>query len=228
MRKRQCSGLFVGVLLMVLTTGPAAGAEASDNPSSHEAGFFNELLAGRVYIQRQVWRNQKWEWANVVRAYYRDTEGNMIGCNPYGQFVGRWVVWADERRRTKAFSWKPDKDRPADYKPTKGNVLFYEPESGELRLEGWKKISKKPYVGTQGWVQESWPRAAVAWCPDLELPAELPINERQTAKYLDDMRKQDPDAPIRHFMGVPGTSLGEGWMARIAEAPEAESGPRED
>ena len=114
-----------------------------------------------------------------------------------------------------------------DYKPTKGNVLFYDPASGALRQENWKTISKKPYIRAEGWVQESWPRVAVAWCPDL-VPGGMPINERQTAKYLDDLRKQDPGAPIRHFKGIPGTSLGEAWMASIAEAPEAESGPRED
>ena len=80
---------------------------------------------------------------------------------------------------------------------------------------------------SEGWVQDSWPVAAKRWCPDLDLPAELPINERQTAKYLDDMRGQDPDAPIRHFKGVPGTSLGEAWMASIAEAPEGESTGRD-
>ena len=149
---------------MVLTTG-ALGAEASVNPSSHDAAFFNELMVGRVYVFKEPWRSGKWEWANVARAYYRDAAGNMVGCTPYGV--------------------------------------------------------------TDGWVQESWPRVAVAWCPD-RVPAGMPINERQTAKSLDDMRKQDPDAPIRHFMGVPGTSLGEAWMASIAEAPEAESGPRED
>ena len=225
MRKRQCSGLFVGVLLLVLTTG-ALGAEASANPSSHDAAFFNELMVGRVYVVKVTWRNQKWEWANVARVFYRDAAGNMVGCNPYGRFIGHWRIWADERARAKSWAWSAA-EQGADYKPTRWNVLFYEPGSGALRFESWKKISKKPYVVTEGWVQESWPRVAVAWCPD-RVPAGMPINERQTAKYLDDLRKQDPDAPIRHFMGVPGTSLGEAWMASIAEAPEAESGPRED
>ena len=100
MRKRQCSGLFVGVLLMVLTPG-ALGAEASANPSSHDAAFFNELMVGRVYVIKQPWRHQKWEWANVARAYYRDAAGNVVGCTPYGQWIGHWRVWADERARAK-------------------------------------------------------------------------------------------------------------------------------
>ena len=229
MRKRQVSGLFLGVLLVVVMTNGAGADSHSANPSSHEAAFFNELLGGRVYVLRDPWRTGKREWATVVRAYHFDTEGNIVGCNSYGQMVGRWLVWADEPRRTKFASWKP-KDRGADYKPDKGKVLFYEPESGALRLEGWKKFSKKPFISTEGWVQESWPVAAKSWCPDLELPAELPINERQTAKFLDDMREQDPDAPIRHFMGVPGTSLGEAWTASLADEPEGEStsGKRDD
>ena len=228
MRKRQGSGLLLGGLLMVMTHAAGADSHLNANPSSHEAGFFNELLSGRVYVVKQPWRTQKWEWANIARVYYHDTAGNEFGCNPNGQWIGHWRVWADDRRRAKFKSWELDKG--ADHKPTKGYVLFYDPESGALRLESWKKVSKKPYVNTEGWVQESWPVAAKSWCPDLELPAELPINERQTAKYLDDMREQDPDAPIRHFMGVAGTSLGEGWTAKMApvEADEATAGKRDD
>ncbi len=38
-------------------------------------------------------------------------------------------------------------------------------------------------------------------CPGLELPADLPINEKQTSLFMTRLRKQDPDAPIRNFPG---------------------------
>ena len=104
MRKRQASGLFLGALLAVLTTGAGADSHIVANPSSHEAAFFNELLGGRVFVLRQPWGMEKWEWANAARAYYFDTAGNEIGCNPYGEFVGHWLVWADERSGARSFT----------------------------------------------------------------------------------------------------------------------------
>ena len=85
-----------------------------------------------------------------------------------------------------------------------------------MHTEGWKRFSHRFFVSLEGWIQESWPAAARKWCPDLELPADLPVNEKQTARMLEDMRKQDPDAPIRHFKGVPATSKGLAYLAPSA------------
>ena len=41
-------------------------------------------------------------------------------------------------------------------------------------------------------------------CPDVALPADLPINEKQTSAVFDKMMAQDPDAPVR---GFPGSEL---------------------
>ena len=41
-------------------------------------------------------------------------------------------------------------------------------------------------------------------CPDLRLPADLPVNEKQTSTAFDKAIVQDPDAPLR---GFPGSEL---------------------
>ena len=59
-------------------------------------------------------------------------------------------------------------------------------------------------VASYGWVQESWPRAMKNACPDVALPADLPVNEKQTSTAFDKMMAQDTDAPLR---GFPGSEL---------------------
>ena len=54
---------------------------------------------------------------------------------------------------------------------------------------------------SQGWVQESWPRALKDACPALGLPPGLPVNEKQTSARMDEAIAQDLDAPVRAFPG---------------------------
>ena len=80
--------------------------------------------------------------------------------------------------------------------------LFYDPESGRLHNEA---VSGETWaVASRGWVQESWPRSMKEACPDLALPAGLPVNERQTAAAFDTMMAQDGKAAVRH---APGSHL---------------------
>ena len=83
---------------------------------------------------------------------------------------------------------------------------FYDPGTGVTASEilrrhaDWRRSWTQPDTG---WVQDSLPRSLADACPDLAAarPEGMRINEKQTARRLDELRRQDPDAPIRNFPG---------------------------
>ena len=79
--------------------------------------------------------------------------------------------------------------------------VFYDPATGVLHNEALGSAPGVWAVASRGWVQESWPRAMKDACPDLALPANLPVNEKQTSTEFDKMMAQDTDAPLRVFPG---------------------------
>ena len=218
MRKGTVVGLIAGLLLAVSVTGISASPliKAIPNPSSHDAAFLTELLTGRVTVIRGPNAFSQWEYNNVVIAVYRGADGRVVTCDPYGNWAGQWRVAADDRHRALYRSVGVNDDLEAAGSEKRYRPAFYDPDTGVFHLEGWNRWSRKWFVKAEGWIQESWPAAAKEWCPDFELPESLPINERQTARFLHDMRKQDPDAPIRHFKGVPATSKGLAYLAPSA------------
>ena len=66
----------------------------------------------------------------------------------------------------------------------------------------WESASGVWAVASRGWVQESWPRAMKDACPDLALPADLPVNEKQTSTAFDKAIAQDLDAPAAGLSGL--------------------------
>ena len=94
---------------------------------------------------------------------------------------------------------EPDPGRRHGHTP-----IFYDPATGVLHNEALGSASGVWAVASRGWVQESWPRAMKDACPDLALPADLPVNEKQTSTAFDKMMAQDTDAPLR---GFPGSEL---------------------
>ena len=97
--------------------------------------------------------------------------------------------------------------RLRDRAPRKGySAKFYEPETerfdSEVLRDGVWTYSAR------GHIQDSWPRALADACPDLKLPAGIRINEKQTSLKMDELLRQDPDAPIRHFPGSQHTGPG--------------------
>ena len=199
---------MLGVWLLAVAPAPGAESHIPPNLSSHDAGFLTELLAGRVVVMKRPSRSRKWDVNNVATFFYRDASGAEVGCNPYGEWGGHWVVIEDERYRALFMSWAPGEDPDVKLWRDGGFPMFYDPESGSLRTEGWRATEGEWVVKSEGWVQESWPAAGQSWCPDLDLPVELAVNGRQTARHLDDMRAQDPDAPIRRFKGMAASSAG--------------------
>ncbi len=105
----------------------------------------------------------------------------------------------------------------------RGVLVFYEPGSGAFYIEGLfphPDPHKRQWVrGRSGWVQDSWPRAMADKCPSVELPTGMRFNEKQTSLRIDELRRQDPAAPIRNFRGSQLTAPGRTGLAASGGRP---------
>ena len=176
------------------------------NPSSHEAGFLGELFGGRVVVYRAPnFQSAFLSHRKVARLMYYTEAGELVWCDRWGGGNRLWRILPHDKQRAMYMSWAQGEDPEVEFED-RGRLVFYDPAAGGLRTEKWNRFSKRWVLRLEGWIQESWPAAGKRWCPDLELPAELPVNDKQTDLLWEDMRKQDRDAPIRHFKGVPAMS----------------------
>ena len=184
----------------------AQAAPGSPNYSSHGAAFFTGLLEGRVWILERP-NSRRAEDRNTVWAHYHGPDGTLRACahlgGAYAPRTARWrVVPSREFRALYNFNEpgvEPDPGQRRGHTP-----VFYDPATGVLHNEALGAASGVWTVASRGWVQESWPRAMKDACPDLRLPADLPVNEKQTSTAFDKMMAQDTDAPLR---GFPGSEL---------------------
>ena len=184
----------------------AQAAPGSPNYSSHGAAFFTGLLEGRVWILERP-NSRRAEDRNTVWAHYHGPDGTLRACahlgGAYGPGTARWrVVPSREFRALYNFTEpgvEPDPGQRRGHTP-----VFYDPATGVLHNEALGAASGVWAVASRGWVQESWPRAMKDACPDVALPADLPVNEKQTSTVFDEMVAQDTDAPLR---GFPGSEL---------------------
>ena len=184
----------------------AQAAPASPNYSSHAAGFFTGLLEGRVWILERP-NSRRAGDRNTVWAHYHGPDGTLRACahlgGAYAPGTARWrVVPSREFRALYNFAETgvaPDPGQRRGHTP-----IFYDPATGVLHNEALGSASGVWAVASRGWVQESWPRAMKDACPDVALPADLPVNEKQTSTAFDKMMAQDTDAPLR---GFPGSEL---------------------
>ncbi len=178
------------------------------NHSSHNEYFFKNLVFGRVFVHEDV------VTPGIVRAEFVRDDGRMLLC-----------LW-DRRRKNHGFHWaqldiethSTGAARTVFYKGDVGrSLIFYEPQSGSLHNEflaahedPHKRRRKK---ARSGWVQDSWPRVLADECPDVVTLSGIGINEKQTSRKLDELRRQDPDAPIRNFPGSRLTAPGRTGLA---------------
>jgi len=121
----------------------------------------------------------------------------------------RWRVLPSRRYRA-LLSLYWDGDDPKDIRFRA--VPIYDGETGRLHKEAWNFRDLRYATRYDGWVQESWPRALADLCPNLvkDLPEGMAINEKQTAQRLEELRGQDPEAPVRRFPGWENAGLGGG------------------
>ncbi len=199
----------------------SASTKAKDNVryqnySSHGPEFFEELLTGRVWVlQRPLARrasDRKFVWA-----HYHDPNGDIHTCQRvrgrYQAINERWRMAKSDRYRALYNQYKVGK-KPDPAEKKRHRPIFYNPQTGMVHDEFWDRKTMAWYHAAVGWVQDSWPRVLKDACPKLALPADLPINEKQTAKRFDKLMVQDPDAPLRGLMGSePPTPGGTGMGA---------------
>ena len=181
----------------------AQAAPGYPNYSSHGAAFFTGLLEGRVWILERP-NSRRAEDRNTVWAHYHGPDGTLRACahlgGAYAPGTARWrVVPSREFRALYNFNEpgvEPDPGQRRGHTP-----VFYDPATGVLHNEALGAASGVWAVASRGWVQESWPRAMKDACPDLRLPADLQVNEKQTSTAFDKAIAQDTDAPLRDFPG---------------------------
>ena len=178
------------------------GGIAPRNISSHSREFFESLLTGRVWVAHRPDYQGEHIIQNRVQAVYHGSDGTISSCwyleEEYLHQNAHWRM-APSRKRGVVNYWRAGTEpRPRGRGRT---PVFYDPKTGRLHSEAWIKRQVLWHRAKVGWVQESWPRAMKDACPDLKLPAGLAINEKQTSRFMQDLRSQDPDAPIRDFPG---------------------------
>ena len=181
------------------------GAAFGPNYSSHAASFFDELLKGRVWVLERP-NSSRADDRGTAWAHYHAPDGTLLACAHLGgEYAGaeaRWRVVPSRAFRSLYTYYEsgtePDPGRRRGHTP-----LFHDPLTGGLHNEATGPDGSWA-IASRGWVQESWPRAMKEACPDLTLPASLPVNGRQTATGFEAMMAQDPDAAVRN---APGSHL---------------------
>ncbi len=181
------------------------GAAPGANLSSHSAGFFEDLLSGRVWVLERPNSSLAAD-RGTVWAHYHAPDGTLQACahlgGGYAGAEARWRVVPSRAFRALYNYYEagtePDAGRRHGHVP-----IFHDPDSGALHNEALSGDGRWA-VASRGWVQESWPAAMKAACPDLPLPPGLPVNGRQTATAIDAMMAQDPGAAVRN---APGSHL---------------------
>ena len=179
-------------------------APAGANLSSHAAGFFEELLRGRVWVLERP-RARRADDRNKVWAHYHAPDGTLHACahlgGAYAASAARWRAVPSRTFRALYNYHEPDAE-PDPGRRRGHTPIFYDPATGRLHNEALSGAAGSWVVASRGWVQESWPRAMKDACPGMVLPAGLRVNERQTATAFEAMMAQDPDAPVRNAPGA--------------------------
>ena len=214
------AAMFVGIDA-AWGQAPAAGP----NYSSHDARFFERLLAGRVWVLERP-NSTRADDRGTVWAHYHGPDGTLLACahlgGTYAGAAARWRVVPSRTFRA-LYNYlepgaEPDPGRRRGHTP-----IFHDPETGALHNETLTGASWR--IASRGWVQESWPRAMKDACPDLAFPVSLPVNERQTSTAFAAMMAQDLAAPLRN---APGSHLRGPGATGIADAQDRDTLSRAD
>ena len=217
--RSRAAGLLLVAAVSAAGIGEAARQHAPANYSSHDAAFFSDLLSDRVWLYERPGLAQA-EDRGTVWGVHHGADGTARACihldGTWQARTDRWRVVPSPRFRA-LYNYYLAGTEP-DPGHVKGHVpVFYDPEMGRLHSEslgnrGW-------FVLSLGWVQESWPQVLKQACPELELPAGLPVNEKQSSVLMEEAIAQDPEAALR---AVPGSALrapGSTGLALAAGAP---------
>ncbi len=184
------------------------------NYSPYSEAFYRELMTGRVNVFTGLGR-----FSNVVQGLVYASDGTVIECAGRLRLDGKlhWISRTNTR-------WALVKKRSGMWTEWNygGGVRkyaskFYDPETGAFNTEIWSK--GRWIVSNAAQIQDTWPRALADACPQLKLPDHIRINEKQTSLKMDELRRQDPDAPVRHFPGSHLTAPGRTGLGASRGAP---------
>ncbi|WP_419902882.1 hypothetical protein [Kiloniella sp.] len=168
-------------LLGVFCALPLVSACAANPISSHSANYADDLFASNVEILHLVNNQEK---LNTALATYFYPDGTRSTCwlNPGDTHYTSnnntliWETIPEKKSRTRLKFYAKGEKNTAGY----GSPFTFNPTNGLLRTHFWNSRTGKWLDDTESWFQNSWPRAFADVCPDIKLPADLPINEKQT------------------------------------------------
>ena len=173
------------------------------NYTPYGEGFYRQLMTGRVKVFAGTGR-----FRNSVGGLIYGADGTALECFARRRMDNKlhWIgetsrLWSLDRKRSGVVTeW----DKGGDYKRYASK--FYNSDTGAFSVEILQNGTW--FLSNPGQIQDTWPRALADACPNLKLPAHIRINEKQTSLKFDELRRQDPDAPIRHFPGSHLTAPG--------------------
>ena len=181
--------------------------------SPYSEAFYRQLMTGRVNLFAGSGR-----FRNVVQGQVFAADGTLIECSARRRLDNRlhWIGQSSTRWSLvkRGFGARIVWNYGGGLKKYAGKL--YDPETGDFSTEVFRgsKLDSNPdqwwgsYLSNPGQIQDTWPRALADACPGLKLPTHIQINEKQTSLKFDLLRRQDPDAPIRHFPGSHMTAPG--------------------
>ena len=211
--RSTAAGLLLAAAVSAAGIGEAVGQHAPANYSSHDAAFFSDLLSDRVWLYERPALARAGDRGTVWGVHHA-ADGTALACihldGAWQTRTGRWRVVPSPRFRA-LYNYYLAGTEP-DPGHVKGHIpVFYDPETGRLHSESLGAAAGSSsgslsgcFVLSLGWVQESWPQALKQACPDLDLPAGLPVNRKQTSALMEEAIAQDPEAAVR---GHPGSAL---------------------
>ena len=219
MRARRSILSLASAALMAVGAGEAGAQSGPPNYSSHDAAFFSELLTDRVWVLERPNSAHAGD-RGLVWGIHHAADGTARACihldGVWQARVDRWRVVPSPRFRA-LYNYR-DAGTAPDPGHVKGHVpIFYDPGTGRLHSESVGGSAW--FVLSLGWVQESWPQALKEACPDLDLPAGLPVNAKQTSVLMEEAVAQDPDAALRDHPGSELRAPGATGLAMSAGAP---------
>ena len=219
MRARRSMVGLAAAALMAVGSGEASAQSGPPNYSSHDAAFFSELLTDRVWVLERPNSAHAGD-RGLVWGIHHAADGAARACihldGVWQARVDRWRVVPSPRFRA-LYNYRDAGTEP-DPGHVKGHVpIFYDPVTGRLHSESVGGSAW--FVLSLGWVQESWPQALNEACPDLDLPAGLPVNAKQTSALMEEAVAQDLDGALHAHPGSELRAPGATGLAMSAGAP---------
>ncbi len=210
----------LGILGAVLIQPAHAATRHATNHSSHLPEFFRNLLAGRVFVH---------ERHGAAAAIHYRKDGTFYAC--WLSSDGRYLQTPEDATWQIGTRVSRSNIQHRTYHPRLGEefirrVVIYTPSTGRFHFESYLKQSKRWKIDRDGWIQNSWPSILFDNCRHLALPADLPINESQTAGDFETFKQhaypiRNHPGSDRRFPGATGVAAASNGPTLTPEAVEA-------